>query len=77
MWFIAVEVEQETSAPPPEKNPGSAPDLSRILLPTLSVLGIKVQCVLVTSTTVFSLLNSFSTRKHTPVASHATLSNLF
>ena len=24
MWFIGVEVEQETSAPPPEKNPGSA-----------------------------------------------------
>ena len=22
MWFIGVEVEQETSAPPPEKNPG-------------------------------------------------------
>ena len=27
MWFIGVEVEQETSAPPPKKNPGSAPDL--------------------------------------------------
>ena len=25
MWFIGVEVEQETSTPPPEKNPGSAP----------------------------------------------------
>ena len=25
MWSIGVEVEQETSAPPPEKNPGSAP----------------------------------------------------
>ena len=25
MWFIGVEVEQETSVPPPEKNPGSAP----------------------------------------------------
>ena len=25
MWFIGVEVEQETSAAPPEKNPGSAP----------------------------------------------------
>ena len=25
MWFIGVEVEQETSAPPPQKNPGSAP----------------------------------------------------
>ena len=27
MWFIGVEVEQETSAPPPKKNPGSAPGL--------------------------------------------------
>ena len=26
MWFIGVEVEQEKSAPPPKKNPGSAPD---------------------------------------------------
>ena len=25
MWFISVEVEQETSAPLPKKNPGSAP----------------------------------------------------
>ena len=25
MWFIGVEVQQETSAPPPIKNPGSAP----------------------------------------------------
>ena len=28
MWFIGVEVEQETSAPPPKKNPGSAPGLA-------------------------------------------------
>ena len=28
MWFIGVEVEQETSAPPPKKNPGSAPGTS-------------------------------------------------
>ena len=27
MWFIGVEEEQETSAPPPKKNPGSAPGL--------------------------------------------------
>ena len=26
MWFIGVEVEQETSAPPLKKGPGSAPD---------------------------------------------------
>ena len=25
MWFIGVEVEQEMSALPPKKNPGSAP----------------------------------------------------
>ena len=25
MWFIGVELEQGTSAPPPKKNPGSAP----------------------------------------------------
>ena len=25
MWFIGAEVGQETSAPPPKKNPGSAP----------------------------------------------------
>ena len=28
MWFIGVEVEQEKSAPPPKKNPGSAPVFS-------------------------------------------------
>ena len=27
MWFIGVELEQETSAPPPKKDPGSAPAL--------------------------------------------------
>ena len=26
LWFIGVEVEQETSATPPKKNPGSAPE---------------------------------------------------
>ena len=26
MWFIGVEVEQETRTPPPKNNPGSAPD---------------------------------------------------
>ena len=30
MWFIGVEVEQETSAPPPKKNPGSAPALPNL-----------------------------------------------
>ena len=28
MWFIGVEVEQETSVPLPKKNPGSAPEFS-------------------------------------------------
>ena len=28
MWFIAVEVEQETSTLPPKKNCGSAPELT-------------------------------------------------
>ena len=31
MWFIGVEVEQETSAPPPKKNPRSAPDFDPLL----------------------------------------------
>ena len=26
MWFIDVEVEQQWGAPPPKKNPGSAPE---------------------------------------------------
>ena len=40
MWFIGVEVEQETSAPRPKINPGSAPEsgsnwiISRKLPPT-------------------------------------------
>ena len=32
MWFIGVEVEQETSAPPPKKNPGSAPARGHVLI---------------------------------------------
>ena len=31
MRFIGVEVEQETSAPPPKKNPGSATDQDTVL----------------------------------------------
>ena len=31
MWFIGVEVQQETSAPPPKKNPGSAPVITHKL----------------------------------------------
>ena len=29
MWFIGVHVEQETSAPPAKKNPGSAPVIGK------------------------------------------------
>ena len=29
MWFIGVEVEQETTAPPPKKNPGSNPEINQ------------------------------------------------
>ena len=29
MWFIGVEVEQETTTPPPKKNPGSAPEKAK------------------------------------------------
>ena len=32
MWFIGVEVEQDTSAPPPKKNPGSAPVARYVIL---------------------------------------------
>ena len=35
MWFIGVEVEQETSAPPPKKNPGSAPDVNAYIVNSL------------------------------------------
>ena len=35
MWFIGVEVEQETSAPPPKKNPGSAPGEQTYISPLL------------------------------------------
>ena len=31
MWFIGVEVEQETSAPPPKKNPRSAPGITGLM----------------------------------------------
>ena len=33
MWFIGVEVEEEMSAPPPKKNPGSAHALLLSLSP--------------------------------------------
>ena len=39
MWFIGVEVEQETSAPPPKKNPGSTPDMCLNLRNIMTKLG--------------------------------------
>ena len=38
MWFIGVEVEQETSAPPPKKNPGSAPGSFIVIKISTSVI---------------------------------------
>ena len=42
MSFIGVEVEQDTSAPPPKKNPGSAPVMGGggwYLLPFMTIWG--------------------------------------
>ena len=36
MWFIGVEVEQETRAPPPKKNHGSAPVTRSVKLTMIS-----------------------------------------
>ena len=49
MWFIGVEVEQETSAPHPKKNPGSAPGTCTISKHDSSNLSWKVckSCVTV------------------------------
>ena len=38
MWFIGVEVEKEPSAPPPKKNPGSAPEWPQVPLRSAVVL---------------------------------------
>ena len=38
MRFIGVEVEQETSAPPPKKNPGSAPGMNLIALKMIQLM---------------------------------------
>ena len=39
MWFIGFEVEQETSVPPPKKDPGSAPEKHKKL--SIKFQGIK------------------------------------
>ena len=38
MWFIGVEIEQETGAPPPKKNPGSAPEIRAELMIRVNLL---------------------------------------
>ena len=43
MWFIGVEVEEETSSPPPKKNPGSAlalREFSSVVAVTIFVSGL-------------------------------------
>ena len=41
MWFIGVEVEQETSAPPPKQNAGSTPvNITRIIFSLVIVSGL-------------------------------------
>ena len=42
MWFIGVEVEQETSAPPPKKNPGSPPEITVYIKPIANLAGLAV-----------------------------------
>ena len=49
MWFIGVEVEQETSAPPPKKNPGSAPAQIFIQWIQLSTFRTTGPCTLVST----------------------------
>ena len=46
MWFTGVEVEQETSAPPPKKNPGSTPEMVQQNSHTNAVNKEKVQSVI-------------------------------
>ena len=41
MWFIGVEVEQEKSAPPPKKNPGSTPAIGHFTVVGLVSSGCK------------------------------------
>ena len=45
MWFIGVEVAQETSAPPPKKNPGSAP-VNRVKLFVFIVENVDIDFIL-------------------------------
>ena len=55
MWFIGVEVEQETSAPSPEKNPGSAPETGQNTSTNLSIRTSLLAMIVVRA---FPLVNS-------------------
>ena len=62
MWFTGVEVEQETSAPPPKKNPGSAPESRSIVWSRSRIEG-----------TIFPVVSQFfqsSTHKSTVLLKH-------
>ena len=52
MWFIGVEVEQETSAPPPKKNPGSAPENHKLY--SFKVLKDIILCCILTRNSGFN-----------------------
>ena len=41
-WFIGVEVEEETSAPHPKKNPGSAPECPIYMLESTRIITISL-----------------------------------
>ena len=61
MWFIDVEVEQETSAPPPKINPGSAPVIQVCLL-ALSAVWAEIRGLNEFSSLTHSLLPLFQHR---------------
>ena len=61
MWFIGVEVEQETSAPTPKKNPGSASEISYLtFFPLLHLLHIILLDKLLTCLMSYSSLVTVS-----------------
>ena len=60
MWFIGVEVEQETSAPPPKKNPGSAPGIEFLYSTCQIKHSGKEKKVVITNGKTLWRFNSFS-----------------
>ena len=63
MWFIGVEVEQETSAPPPKKGPGPAPDIAPLNQPfSLFIFHQKIRYA-ITMTIRLSLLRPQALRR--------------